>query len=161
MLVFIFALIVITAFLLRFCIHLWTLSGHMQERSSFEISAHQYRAVLRLSTDEDLDFAWLNTAAQREARAQRRQVFRNYLRRLSLDYGRLLAGMRRVMVQSGVDRPDLAKALLRNRVLFAIALCRIDVRLGLHVLGIDGLDASKLVEAFDVLHNKAGVFVRA
>jgi len=41
-------------------------------------------------------------------------MFRGYLRCLTKDYARLLSGIREMMVESGVDRPDLAKALVRK-----------------------------------------------
>lgn len=126
---------------LRFCVHLRTLSSASHQCSA-ETSVHEYRPLLRLPADEDFDSA---------ARAERRRLFRDSLRRLSVNYGNLLAGIRMVMVQAGVDRPDLAKALLKNKVLFAAALCRIDLRLALHALGGGSVDASKLADALDVL----------
>jgi hypothetical protein len=43
------------------------------------------------------------------------------------------------MVQSNEDRPDLAKALVLSRLSFAIALCRLDLRLRLLSVGIGGV----------------------
>lgn len=111
----------------------------------------RYRPMLRLLSDEDLAFAGDNAALRRRIGAQRRELFRSYLRCLTKDYGRLLGGIRRLMVESGVDRPDLAKALTKNRFIFAIALCRIEAHLVLHALGVGKVDVSGLVEALDAL----------
>ena len=58
------------------------------------------------------------------------------------------------------NRPDLAKALVRNRVLFAVVLCRINFRLRLYTLGIGRIEVLKpdvlgLVDALNVLRSQA------
>ena len=55
------------------------------------------------------------------------------------------------MAGSGADRPDLARALAKNRMLFSLAVYRIEVRLALHSLGIGTVDISGLVGAFEGL----------
>ena len=77
--------------------------------------ANRYKPMLRLLSDEDLDFADAQPVLRGRVRARRRQIFRGYLRCLTKDYARLLQGVRQIMVESGVDRPDLAKALAKNR----------------------------------------------
>jgi hypothetical protein len=94
-------------------------------------------------------------------RSERRKLFRRYLACLTKDYGKLLAGIRMVMVQSGVDRPDLAKALAKNRALFAIAICRVEFRLALHSAGIGQVDISGVVGAFDALRDQVASFSAA
>jgi hypothetical protein len=118
--------------------------------------ADRYRPMLRLLSDADLDFAAACPAMREKFRASRRQIFRGYLRCLTKDYARLLSGVRRSMAESGMDRPDLAKALARNRFLFALALCRIEVNLQLHALGIGTVDVSGLVQALDALRGAVG-----
>lgn len=113
--------------------------------------ADRYRPMLRLLGDEDLDFVSGRSHLHRVLRAQRRQLFRRYLRCLARDYALLLAGVRAVMVQSGIDRPDLARALAKNRVLFAITLARVELRLALHAAGIGKVDISGLVDALESL----------
>jgi hypothetical protein len=118
---------------------------------------NRYRPMLRLLADADLDFAANDPVLRNRLRVRRREMFRDYLRCLTKDYARLLAGIRAIMVESGVDRPDLAKALARNRVLFAVALCRIELHLQLHALGIGRVDVSGLVEALDSLRGAVSV----
>ena len=117
---------------------------------------NRYRPMLRLLADNDMEFANANRSLRNRIRAQRRDLFRGYLRCMAKDYGRLLAGIRQVMVESGVDRPDLAKALAKNRMMFALALCRIELNLQLHALGIGSVDVSGLVEAFQALRGTVG-----
>src|SRR5580693_9260893 len=82
------------------------------------VSADRYRPMLRLLSDEDLNFVPAKSGLRRSLRARRRELFRSYLRCLARDYAHLLAGVRAVMVQSGMDRPELAHALAKNRTLF-------------------------------------------
>jgi hypothetical protein len=119
--------------------------------------AGRYQPMLRLLEDEDLEFAGANRALKGRIRAQRRELFRGYLRCLTKDYARLLAGLRGLIVESGVDRPDLAKALAKNRMMFALALCRIEVNLQLHALGVGRVDVSGLVDALDALRGAVSV----
>lgn len=111
----------------------------------------RYRSMLRILDEGDLQFVQENRLLRRRIRAHRRDLFRGYLRCLTNDYAKLLGGIRRIMADSGIDRPDLAKALLRNRVMFALALCRIEFNLRMHALGIGRVDVSGLVEAIDSL----------
>ena len=91
------------------------------------------------------------------SRQNRSRLFRAYLHCLTKDYGRLLMGVRQAMLRSGVDRPDLARALAKSRMLFALALCRIQYRLLLHEAGIGKVDISPLVEAIEVLRTQVNV----
>ncbi len=116
-----------------------------------QMSPDRYRPMLRLLSDEDLDFVRTNSRLRRSVRAARRALFRDYLRCLTRDYSCLLADVRHAMVQSGVDRPDLARALAKNRVLFAIAVCKLEYRLALHAAGIGHVEIAGIVEALELL----------
>jgi len=125
---------------------------HAAEASAVPaVSSDRYRPMLRLLSDEDLAFVSINAHLSRTLRARRRQLFRSYLNCLTRDYAHLLAGVRAVMVASGADRPELARALAKNRVLFACAICRVEFRLALHAAGIGKVDVSGLVEAMETL----------
>jgi len=121
------------------------------------LAADRYRPMLRLLSESDLALIASNRKARQSFRAQRREVFRGYLRCLAKDYASLLAGVRNAMVRSGVDRPDLAKALARNRMLFAIAMCKVEFRLALHAAGAGTVDVSGLVEAVEALRGQVRV----
>jgi hypothetical protein len=117
-------------------------------------AADRYRPMLRLLSNDDLAFVSADSKMQRTLRVRRRNLFRGYLRCLTADYARLLAGVREVMVHSGVDRPDLARALAKNRVHFAIAICKVEFRLALHTTGVGNVDISGLVDALDALRGQ-------
>ena len=115
------------------------------------VSTNRYLPMLRLLSDEDLAFVSGNAHLSRTLRTRRRQLFRGYLNCLTRDYAHLLAGVRAAMAASGADRPELARALARNRILFALAICRVEFRLALHAAGIGNVDVSALVSAMDAL----------
>jgi hypothetical protein len=124
---------------------------------SILVSTDRFRPMLRLLSDDDLSFVPAQSKLRKSLRANRRELFREYLRCLTRDYGRLLAGVRLAIVQSGTDRPDLARALAKNRILFAVAICKIELRLALHVTGIGKVEIAGLVDAVEVLRNQVRV----
>jgi len=124
-------------------------------------SVNRYQPMLRLLSEDDVRFVSGNRVLSKKLRAQRQDIFKGYLRCLTKDYGKLLAGVRLAMVNSGVDRPDLARALAKNKILFAWALCRIELRLSLYSLGLAKVDVSGLVEAMDALRGQVSFLAPA
>lgn len=125
-----------------------------------EIGCRAYRPMLRLLSEEDIEAAAAAPQLMRKLRAQRRQIFRAYLRCLSKDYSRLMGGVRWVMVNSNIDRPDLAGLLSRQSRTFALAMCRIEWKLALHAMGVRSVtpDVSGLVSAIENLTGIVNVF---
>jgi hypothetical protein len=158
-----FLLIVAAMAAVQFRARLRMLDAHTQA-SACDVDTDRYRPMMRLLSDEDTSSG--GDAASRAERRRKHDLFREYLRSLTEDYGRLLAGIRSIMTQSGMDRPDLAEALVRNRLLFAAAVWRIELRLGLYQLGIGGFDALKpdvlgLVNALDVLRGQCSLLAES
>jgi hypothetical protein len=143
-------LIVCCAIFLQFILKMRSLRSAETGSASF-VTADRYRPMLRLLSNDDLAFVSANSKLQRELRTRRRKLFRGYLRCLTHDYAHLLAGVRQAMVQSRADRPDLAWALAKNRVLFAVGTCKIELSLALHAAGIGRVDISGLVGALETL----------
>lgn len=125
------------------------------------LAADRYRPMLRLLSNDDLAFLAAHSKLQKAVWSKRRSLFRAYLRCLTKDYGQLLAGIRHAMVHSGTDRPDLARALARNRVLFAFAVCKIELRLALHATGAGNVEISGLVNALETLRSQVSVLSTA
>lgn len=125
-----------------------------------EAACRAYQPMFRLLAVEDLHVASVSPQLCRQLRIRRRRIFRSYLRCLEKDYSRLFGGVRWIMVNSSVDRPDLAILLARQRRAFAIAMCRIEWKLALHAMGFENvkMDASGLVSAIDNLTGIVNVF---
>lgn len=154
-----FALIVIVAacFAMQLLLKMRSLRSAVTAADS-AASVERYRPMLRLLSNDDLAFLTSHPKLRRTVRAQRRALFRGYLRCLTRDYARLLAGIRLTIVQSGVDRPDLTRALAKSRFLFAWMMCLVELRLALHTAGFGSVDISGLVEAMEVLRDQVAAF---
>jgi hypothetical protein len=135
---------------LEFFLKMRALGSANTNKSAFP-AADRYRPMLRLLSNDDLAFVSADSKLQKALRANRRNLFRGYLRCLTRDYANLLAGVRQAMVQAATDRPDLARALAKNRMLFALAICKVEFRLALHATGACDVDISSLVEALETL----------
>jgi hypothetical protein len=162
-----YILIVGSLLLIAFGTFAWEFMSRMRTIRAAEssatptISTDRYRPMLRLLSDEDLSFVSASAHLRKTLRSRRRELFRGYLNCLTRDYARLLGGVREVMVQAGIDRPDLAKALAKNRVFFAMAICRVEYRLALHAIGVGTVDVSALVEAMETLSSQVRAFTAA
>lgn len=149
-------LIVFGAVSLQFVLKMRALRSAEATTASF-VAADRYRPMLRLLSDDDLAFVAADTKLWKRLRTRRRILFRGYLNCLTRDYAHLLGRVRLAMVQSGVDRPDLARALAKNRVLFAIAICKVELRLALHATGVGKVDITGLVDALETLRSQVSV----
>jgi hypothetical protein len=89
-----------------------------------------------------------------ELRAKRRSLFRMYMRRLAHEFNAAHAALETVLVTAHVDRPDLARELGRQRLLFYRGLIGVEVRLTLNALGFDSVPVPslELIRPLERLH---------
>ncbi len=161
LLIFVAALLLITVGCagIHYAIRLNNLNaGHVARLP--ETARRSYSPMLRLLSDDDIEIASASPELVRTLRAERRRIFRSYLRCLSKDYSRLMGGVRWIMVNSSVDRPELASLLSRQSRLFALAMCRIEWKLALHAMGVSkvAIDTAGLVGAIENLTGIVNVF---
>jgi len=120
-----------------------------------ELSVERYRPMMRLLDSGDLEFlrfqAGYSRRMESHLRAQRCQIFRGYLRCLNMDFRRVTMALKLVMVQSQQDRPDLASILIHHQVMFVSGVIALQARLLLYRWGGCTVDASSLVQVFDVM----------
>ncbi|MCP5117054.1 MAG: hypothetical protein GY953_40030 [bacterium] len=120
-----------------------------------KFSVESYRPMERLLSEED--FRFLRTQAgyelkvEKQLRAERRKIFRAYLQNLGRDFNRLHLALRLVILHSPEDRPDLAAALIRQRLRFFLGLAMAHVRLTMHALGVGTVDVRGLVSTLDTM----------
>ena len=118
-----------------------------------EMSVERYRPMIRLLDDSDLrslrERPGVSPQQIIEFRRERSRIFRNYLKRLNADFASVCLALKVVMLQSQVDRPDLASTLLRTQFRFAVGLVWVQVRLGLYDLGIGTVKIDGLLSLFD------------
>jgi hypothetical protein len=120
-----------------------------------DFSVAKYRPMERLLLQDDLEFLAAQPGSNREIvrrlRAERRRIFRRYLRALSRDFDRLLWAAKAMVLHSAEDRPDLAQALVRQTLMFDYALAVVHCRLVLQGLGIGTVDVRPLVGALEAM----------
>ncbi|MGO9094580.1 MAG: hypothetical protein ACLQGV_05100 [Bryobacteraceae bacterium] len=123
-----------------------------------DFSIARYRPMERLFVEEDYDFLseqpGFHPGIFRKLQAERRRVFRHYLRCLRRDFDRLSAGAKLVLVHSAEDRPDLATTLLKQRWLFNYAMAVVQVRLVLQTMGIGRVDVHRLVSPLEAMRSQ-------
>jgi hypothetical protein len=118
----------------------------------------RYRPMERVLGDADFEFLsrqpGVDGKTLRAFRAERREIFRAYVRDIAADFRRLHAAARILLLTSREDRPDLAVTLLKLRATFAYAMLAIQWRLALDALGVRGLNVRALVEAVGGMHGQ-------
>jgi hypothetical protein len=134
---------------------LWLVLIRIRWRASDQTVASEspgrQRAQLEDLESKDISFLVKHPALARtvirELRCERRRVLRKYLRSLRCDFSRTCADIRAVMVQSREDRPDLLHALLRQQVLFRLALLHAECSMLMEAIGLSVVDFDSIVNA--------------
>src|SRR5687767_922338 len=120
---------------------------------NFSIS--KYRPMLRLMDEADYRFLASQPGMTKKAiqrlRAERRAIFRAYLRNLIRDFHKLHMAARMHLIYSSQDRPDLAAKLVRQRLQFLAAVCGVEARLALQAAGIGHVDARALIGSVEAM----------
>lgn len=137
------------------------------ELLSQDCPAARYRPMFRLLDESDCGFIAAGYPGDahllRRFRAERRSLFRIYLRNLGKDHAMIVGAIRTMIVESQLDRPDLAKALYRCQLMFTLAMFSVEFKLLLHSMGVGTVDVRSLVSAVEGLQFQLQdmVFVQA
>lgn len=118
---------------------------------SFSVS--KYRPMERLLSEQDIRFLRAQPGYRpgmaRRLRAERRRIFRAYLKGLARDFGRLHQAARVLVLHAPRDRSDVAAALAWQRLVFLGALAAVHFRLLLHTFGLGPVDVRSLVDVLE------------
>jgi hypothetical protein len=126
----------------------------------------RYRPMFRLLDEWDCELVASGLprgTALRRFRAERRSLFRVYLRNLGADHARIVEAMRNLVAESQMDRPELVKLLYRCQIMFRLAMISVEFKLFLHALGVGTVDVRSLVSTVQNLQVQLQdmVFVQA
>jgi hypothetical protein len=105
------------------------------------------RQLQRLLCQADERFPGLepgNPHAERESRQIRVRIFRGYMRQLFDEARRIIRALKVVIITSETDRSDLASAVLKLQILFAVSVISVEVKLALYKIGWAGINAHSL-----------------
>lgn len=121
-------------------------------------SVAKYRPMERLFVEEDYDFLaaqpGFHPRIYTKLQAERRRVFRHYLRCLSRDFDRLYGAAKMLLISAPQDRPDFARMLLKQRFVFAYAMASVEAHLILQGWGIGKVDVRPLVNALESMRDQ-------
>lgn len=121
-------------------------------------SPSRYKAMERLLDEADEKFLWSHQKFNRESdkrfRRKRVKIFRGYMQQLSEDFTRICKTLKVMMVESKVDRHDLAGIMLKQRFTFAILMMTVEVKLTLYSLGWAQVDAQALLQPLTALRSQ-------
>jgi hypothetical protein len=116
-------------------------------------SLEKYRPMERLFAPEDYEFLaahpGFTPALARRLQAERRKIFRRYLRCLSRDFDRLYIATKLLLLTAAEDRSELALALWKQRLSFKLGLVSVHAQLGLQTLGLGTVQVQGLVRAME------------
>lgn len=126
--------------------------------SRFSIA--RYRPMERILAEDDYRFLETqesyHPSVASDLRRKRVAAFRSYLACLKADFGRLDAATRLYMSACTQDRPDLAQALLKRRLVFAYAVTLTEWRLLLFRFGLGTVDIQGLLGSLDGMRLQLG-----
>ncbi len=118
-------------------------------------SPARYRAMERLL--EETDYQYLasrsgnNKTLEKQLRERRMRIFQAYINCLSQDFTRICKAIKKVMVDSQVDRPDLAGLLMKQHFIFTLTALSIEFRLVLYNFGVGTPDGKDLITSLDTM----------
>ncbi len=125
---------------------------------SSEFSVAKYRPMERLFLEEDYDFLaaqpGFHPRIYGRLQAERRRVFRHYLRCLRKDFNRLSTAAKTLLLMAPQDRPDLARDILKARMMFSLALLGVEIRLMLQTAGLGTVDMRRLVGTMESMREQ-------
>src|SRR5437867_10797519 len=121
-------------------------------------STNSYRPMARLLDPAELEYVKAQPGISRRVlrrwRAERRRIFRGYLRSMSRDFAKLNHAIKMLMVHSTQDRRDLAEFLLKQQVAFAAGLLRAEFQLVLHAAGMNVVSTDTLVRGLESMRTQ-------
>jgi hypothetical protein len=151
------ALLLGTATVLLLRTFFTTFISFVQSNARTDLSWRDYRPVQRLLDSADFEFLRSRGVAEvkiRRLRKERRAIYRLCLRSLAADFNTIQLALNLVLIQSQIDRPDLAAELARQKATFYRNLFVAEAGLVLHACGIDRIPAVDLVRPFTVLQDQ-------
>jgi len=155
--------IVLAAALACFALLFWRLASRLDAKSCTaewldRFSLKSYAPMERLLDRND----WAFLASQpgyrpeigKQLMAERRKIFRAYLRMLVRDFNQLMGIGRLMVVYSNQDQQEFARSLGRQQVKFYARVCALHLQLALYPLGWPAVDARGLLAALGAMRSR-------
>ena len=118
-------------------------------------SPARYKAMERLLDQTDYQYlasrSGDNKKLEKQLRDRRVRIFQAYVSCLSQDFTRICNAIKKVMVDSQIDRPDLAGLLMKQHFVFTLTVLSIEFRLVLYNFGLGAPDGRDLVTSLETM----------
>jgi hypothetical protein len=118
-------------------------------------SPARYKAMERLLDETDYQYlaseSGSNKRLEKQLRERRVHIFQAYVSCLSQDFTRICNAIKKVMVDSQVDRPDLAGLLMKQHFVFTLTVLSIEFRLVLYNFGLGAPDGRDLIDSLETM----------
>jgi hypothetical protein len=155
--------IVLAAVLVCFALLFWRLASRFDAKSCTaewldRFSMKSYAPMERLLDKDD----WAFLASQpgyrpeigKRLMAERRKIFRTYLRMLVRDFNQLIGIGKLMVVYSDRDQQEFARGLGRQQMKFYARVCSLHLQLALYPLGWPAVDARGLLAALGAMRSR-------
>jgi len=129
-------------------------TADLVNESGVPFSPERYKVMERLLDEHDCNLFFQRTQnrlMERQFRQRRIRIFREYLHCLSADFRRVCKSVKLLMVGAHVDRPDLARVLMKQQLAFAAGMASVEYRLFLYRHDWGGVDARRLAQSVRAL----------
>lgn len=118
-----------------------------------EFTPSSYYPMRRLLSDEDFQFLarqpGFDSSLYRKLKRERLLIFRQYLRRLILDFNRLYTVTRTLISQQEEDHSDMAVKLMKLRVRFMFSVLSAECSYVLCWMGVKTMVATAMLARFE------------
>jgi len=127
------------------------------------LSPGRYRPMERLlaEADQKLLEASGDPALQRKFRKIRVKICRGYMQQLSDDFNSICKAIKMLLVTSKLDRPQLAGRLMREQLVFILAMMELEVKLVLHSAGLTRVDVKAVTQSLETVRGQLQLLVAA
>jgi hypothetical protein len=130
-----------------------------------EFSSEKYSLMERLLYEGDYAFLskqpGYSPSIAKRLRAERKRLFRDYVRQLNRDFNSLMTLAKLMVVYGDRDQSELASALWQRRVAFYRAIVTLEVRVALAPLGVAVPGVKDLVDSLGQLRSSVLAMVPA
>lgn len=160
--IFMAVLLAVAILILLFVVLFRLLARRPQQTASVEwldnFSLESYAPMGRLLNQSDIAFLASQPGYRpemgRRMMAERRKIFRDYLRLLIRDFNQLMSLGKLMVVHGAEDRAELAKSLWRHEIAFYFAVALVQCKLALWPLGLPAMDVHKLIEPLEAMRDQ-------
>jgi len=120
-----------------------------------EFSIQSYAPMERLLDTADIAFLASQPGYRPEIgkrlTRERREIFKSYLQHLAQDFQHLIAIGKLMLVYAAEDRPELARALLRQQATFQWRVGLVRLQLAIYPLGLSRPEVRALVQSVEAI----------